>query len=120
VVVPVAFAAAVLVDRRALRWLLLAFTAGTALGGWVATSDRLVGTKIGALVTNIPNGSGRQFGFSNHPNYLAAGLVIAVPLAVWLATSAKRRFDRLVGWAALPGLIGGVYASGSRGGTVCV
>jgi hypothetical protein len=119
VAIPMVYSAAVIVERRAVRWLTVSFVAGTALNGWAATTDRFVGTHFGALLTSIPNVGGRQFGFSDHPNFLAAGLVLATPLAVYLA-STRQRWDKIIGWAALPGLVGGTYASGSRGGAVCV
>jgi O-antigen ligase len=73
---------------------------------------------ITRLVTHIPVGTGRQFGFAFHPNFLAAGLTICMPLAMWMVFSENRR-DRLWGYVSLPGLILGVWASGSRGGAIC-
>jgi hypothetical protein len=114
---PVAFAGAALVDRRAPRRLGIAFAAGAALSGWAATVDHF-GANVSHFITGLPNIGSRQFGFANHPNFLAAGTVLAVPFAFWLMASPDRR-ERLVGLACLPGLLGGVYASGSRGGAVC-
>ena len=119
--IPVVFAGILNIERRAVHWLTLAFVAGTAFNGWVATADRFLHTNIAKILTKIPNGGGRQFGLSYHPNFLAAGLVLAVPLAMYLLASPRpSRLDKIVGWTALPGLAGGVYASGSRGGTVCI
>jgi O-antigen ligase len=61
---------------------------------------------------------GRQLGFTNHPNFLAAGTVLGLPFAFWLMASTKRR-EPLLGAIFLIGLLGGVYSSGSRGGAVC-
>ena len=114
---PLAFIGAARVDRRAVRWLGMAFAAGAALSGWAATADHF-GANIGHLITRLPNVGSRQVGFATQPNFLAAGLVLAIPFGFWLTISANRR-DRLIGIACLPGLVGGVYASGSRGGSVC-
>jgi hypothetical protein len=116
-VTPMAFVGAVRVDRRAVRWLVVAFVTGSALSGWVAAADHL-GGDFGRLLTHIPNTAGRQIGFSNQPNFLAAGLVLAIPFAWWLVFSPAGR-SRLLGLVSLPGLALGVFASGSRGGAVC-
>lgn len=118
VVIPMVFVAATRVDRRAVRWLAVSFGAGAALSGTAAILDYL-GIPAGHILTGVPSEHGRQLGFSNHPNFLAAGLVLGVPFAVWLLASKVRR-DRLLGAAMMPGLVLGVYASGSRGGAVCV
>jgi hypothetical protein len=114
---PMAFIGATRIDRRAARRLGIAFAVGAALSGWAATVDHF-GADIGRLITRLPNISSRQVGFANQPNFLAAGVVLAIPFAYWLLASANRR-ERLLGLACLPGLLGGVYASGSRGGAVC-
>jgi hypothetical protein len=114
---PMAFIGATRIDRRAARRLGIAFAAGAALSGWAATLDHL-GTDIGRLITRIPNVGNRQLGFTNHPNFLAAGVVLGIPFAFWLLCSDNRR-ERLIGLVCLPGMLGGVYASGSRGGAVC-
>lgn len=117
-IIPMMFVAATRVDRRALRWLALSFAAGSALSGWAATADHF-GANIGHLLTRVPNVSNRQAGFSMQPNFLAASLVIAVPFAFYFAFSGVR-WQRLVGFWSLGGMVLGVYASGSRGGAVCV
>ena len=114
---PMAFIGATRIDRRAARRLGIAFAGGAAASGWAATLDHL-GTNIGRLITRVPNVGNRQLGFTNHPNFLAAGVVLGIPFAFWLLASDDRR-ERLIGLACLPGLLGGVYASGSRGGAVC-
>jgi hypothetical protein len=115
--IPMAFIGAVRIDKRAARWLGIAFALGAAASGWVATLDHF-GTDLGRYITKVPNVGNRQLGFTTHPNFLAAGMVIAIPFAFWLAASTVRR-ERLVGLACLVGTVGGVYASGSRGGAVC-
>jgi hypothetical protein len=114
---PMAFIGAVRIDRRAARWLGIAFAMGAAASGWAATLDHF-GADLGRIITGVPNVGDRQIGFTGHPNWLAAGTVLAIPFAFWLLGSDSRR-ERLIGLATLPGLLGGVYASGSRGGAVC-
>jgi hypothetical protein len=131
----VAFSAAARVDRRAVKWLTVAFAAGSSLSGLAAFSAKLgfgqltrlilrggrgCSTTLGGLCQTT-NSGGRQLGFSNHPNFLAAGLCLAVPLAIWLMAKRDRTGkELLLGVLLLPGLILGTYASGSRGGAVCV
>jgi O-Antigen ligase len=115
--IPMAFIGAVRIDKRAARWLGMSFALGAAASGWVATLDHF-GTDLGRYITKVPNVGNRQLGFTTHPNFLAAGMVIAIPFAFWLAASTVRH-ERLIGFACLIGSIGGVYASGSRGGAVC-
>jgi hypothetical protein len=117
--IPLVFTFASYQNRKAPRWLAIAFTTGAAASGWAAMAGKLGFGKIAQLVTHIPPSPGRQFGFSLHPNFLAAGLTICVPLSTWLVFSADRR-ERWLGIITLPGLLLGVYASGSRGGAACV
>ena len=115
---PMAFIGAARIDKKAPRRLGMAFGAGAALSGWAATLDHFLHTNVGKIITRLPNVGDRQFGFANHPNFLAAGTVLGIPFAFWLLCSVKRN-ERLLGMACLPGVLGGVYASGSRGGAVC-
>lgn len=116
--IPVIFTFAAARDRRAPRWLAMTFTVGAAASGWAAMAGKVGLGIITRLVTHIPVGRGRQFGFAFHPNFLAAGLTICIPLAMWMVFSENRR-DRLWGYVSLPGLVLGVWASGSRGGAIC-
>lgn len=115
---PVAFIGAARIDRRAVRWLADAFATGAGLSGAVATTDHL-GTDFGRLLTGIPDAGSRQIGFAYQPNFLAAGLCLAAPVAFWMVVTGSTR-ERALGWCALAGCVGGVYASGSRGGAVSV
>jgi hypothetical protein len=115
--IPMAFIGAVRIDKRAAKWLGTFFAMGAALSGWAATLDHF-GTDLGRYITHVPNVGSRQLGFTTHPNFLAAGMVIAIPFAFWLAASYVRR-EQLLGFICLVGTVGGVYASGSRGGAVC-
>jgi hypothetical protein len=114
---PVAFVLTVRKHRNAVYWLSTVFVLGTALSGLAAFAGKVGFNQLTALITHLPPTSGRQFGFSIHPNFLAAGLVIAAPFAVWLLFSTDGR-SRLFGAASLPFLVLGVYASGSRGGSI--
>jgi hypothetical protein len=116
--IPVAFTAAALVDRRAVHRLGLAFATGAALSGLAATIDHTGIASVGHYITHLPNISARQLGFANHPNFLAAGLVLALPFACWMIVS-RIRWEQRVGVICLLSMLGGVYSSGSRGGAVC-
>lgn len=118
VAIPMVFTGAAILERRAVRWLAVSFVAGSSLSGAAAFLDREGFTSLGKLVTHIPNLHDREPGFSDHPNFLAAGLVLAIPFACWLLLSQDRR-ERLLGAACLLSALLGVYASGSRGGAVC-
>lgn len=114
---PMAFIGAARIDKRAARRLGIAFGMGAALSGWAATLDHF-GTSFGRIITHVPNIGSRQLGFTNHPNFLAAGVVLGIPFAFWLLASGSRR-ERIIGLVSMLGLLGGDYASGSRGGAVC-
>lgn len=116
---PMAFTASALVDRRSLRWMALAFPFGAGLSGLAAFIDHTHIASVGHFITHLPNISDRQIGFASHPNFLAAGLVLAIPFACWLIVSTVK-WEQRAGAAALLSLVLGVYASGSRGGAVCV
>jgi hypothetical protein len=116
--VPLVFGLATRHNIRAPYWLGFLFATGTALSGWAAGIDRVTHVGVSRIITGHNIAGNRQIGFAGQPNYLAAGLVLALPFAVWLIFSAKRR-DRIFGLWALPGILLGVWASGSRGGAVC-
>ena len=116
--IPIAFTAVALIYQGAIRWLAIAFAAGAAVNGAVAFIDHTGVLSLGHYLTHIPNVSNRQLGFANHPNFLAAGLVLAIPFACWLLVSTVR-WERYVGLGCLMADLLGVYASGSRGGAVC-
>lgn len=113
---PLAFAAAVRFDVRAVRWLAISFAVGAALSGAVATLDYF-GAGVGAAITGLGGTSAREAGLADHPNFLAGALVIAIPFAFWLLFDHSRRL-RVTGAASLLFMVFGVYASGSRGGAV--
>jgi hypothetical protein len=133
VFIALAFAAATKVDKRAVHWLTVSFVIGTAISGGVAFTDSRGFTSLTKLLVRgrgcastigascAHHGGNRQLGFSNHPNFLAASLVIAAPFAIWLMAKRDRtRNELILGAVLLPPLVLGVYASGSRGGAVCI
>jgi hypothetical protein len=95
----------------------LSFALGAGASGWAAGIDRITHIGVSRIITGVTGAGSRQIGFASQPNYLAAGLVLAIPFAVWLLCSAKR-LDRFIGAFCLVGMILGTYASGSRGGAV--
>jgi hypothetical protein len=120
VAVPIAFAFPAIRDKRAPAWMATAYCLGAGASGGAALVDRFVGAGIGGLLTGLPRvGGSRQPGFSMHPNFLAAGCALAVPIAIWMIVSLGRR-QRWLGVALLIGNAGGIYASGSRGGAVAL
>ncbi len=69
-----------------------------------------------AHISPVATFGNRASGLTVHPNYLALTCVISIPMAMlWFGRS--RRWTG-AGLLALPLLLGGVYASGSRAGTV--
>lgn len=120
--IPVAFTAAALASRRALRGLAFAFATGTSLSGLVAFVDHTLHTRFSTYITRLPvavSAGGRAAGFTNQPNFLAAGLVLATPFACWLLTS-RSRWEQRIGAVCLLADLLGTYSTGSRGGAVCV
>jgi hypothetical protein len=120
--IPAAYAGAALVNPRAVKALAVAFVTGSSISGLVAFIDHTRVLSIGPYLTHLHASvslGGRAAGFAHHPNFLAAGLVLATPFACWLLTS-HRRTERWLGAACLVSDLLGVYGSGSRGGAVCV
>jgi hypothetical protein len=118
-VVPAMFVFAALYARHYARRLIVLFALGAAVSGWVAILA-MYGLNTINLVIGTHGGHGtRQIGLANQPNYLAAGVVIAVPIGMWLLFEADRR-SRLLGAFTVSGCVLGAYASGSRGGSVTI
>jgi hypothetical protein len=118
-VVPAMFVFAALYVRNYARKLIVLFAVGAALSGWVAILA-MYGLDTINLFIGTHGGHGtRQIGLASHPNYLAAGVVIAVPIGVWLLFEADRT-SRLLGAFTVGGCVLGTYASGSRGGSVTI
>jgi hypothetical protein len=119
ILIPLVFGLAAGLDRRAPRWIAISFATGASMSGLAGLSDSVLHTSIGAKLSRAVLRGARQPGFANHPNFLAATEVFTVAFALWLLASTNRR-DRIIGALVLPGILGGVYASGSRGGTLCL
>ena len=102
--------------RAAARWIATCFAAGVAFNALIAVSDRLGVTAISALFI-YPDPTGRQAGLTVHPNHLAAGCMLAIPIVLWLISRSSLR-GRVVGSACLLAALLGTYVSGSRGGAV--
>lgn len=119
IAIPLAFSFPALRNPRTVNWFAASFAAGNGLSGLVAFVDRFTGLGIAGKIIGYGAAGGRQAGFSAHPNFLAAGCALAIPIALWLCTS-KDRTRRLLGIACLVGNAVGIYASGSRGGTVAL
>ena len=69
-----------------------------------------------AHIAPIALAANRSAGLTVQSNYLGLTCVLAIPTAMlWLGRS---RRSTLAGRVAVPTLLGGVYASGSRAGTV--
>jgi hypothetical protein len=100
------------------RPIAMAFVAGVAVSSLIAFSDDF-GTSFGNRLTGFPNVHGREAGLTNHPNYLAASCVVAMPLALGMLMWAQRRARYIGGFGAMSILLG-TYAAGSRGGVGAV
>jgi O-antigen ligase len=109
-VVPILVAAVATTPRRCRR-LIDVWVAGAVINGAVGVLN-LGGLKIGSAAAS----GSRAAGLTIHPNYLALTCVIALPLAMlWFGRSRRFTIAAVLGVAAL---LGGVFASGSRAGTV--
>jgi hypothetical protein len=109
--IPLLIAAVGTTPRRCLRLVNL-WTAGAVVNACVGVAD-YVGI---AHVTPVPISAGRSAGLTVQANYLALTCVIAIPTAMlWFGRSRRWTWAGLFG---VPALLGGVYASGSRAGTV--
>jgi hypothetical protein len=116
--IPWAFLGAAKAEPRAMKWLATAFATGSGLSAAVAFLDYL-GTSISPAITGHAKQAGRQVGLSYHPNFLAAGIVISVTIAFCMMFSPIRR-ERILGIATVVADVLGIYASGSRGGSVSI
>lgn len=103
--------------RAAPLWIALAFVGGNALSALVAFTDFLGYTSLGLAFGGCGVPNGRACGFASHPVILTVGTVYATCLAAWLAV--QRRWSWF-GAGCLLALILGTYASGTRGGVLCV
>jgi uncharacterized membrane protein len=119
IALPAVFVFALRRRSNAAYWIAVWFAGGASISGLIAFTDGRGLTKIGQSLTGNQDVHTREGGLSNHPNFLAAGCVVAIPIIIWLLASRDRR-SRIVGALILPGVVLGTYASGSRGGAVCL
>jgi hypothetical protein len=117
--IPVAFCYCVYYEERSIRWVPVAYILGTAVSSVIAFVDGLGITDLGEQITGNHYQLAREGGLSNHPNYLAASCILAIPMGLWMATQEDRR-TRILGIFATAGVAAGDYATGSRGGAVCL
>ena len=111
VLIPVLIATMATTRRRCSQLIDL-WTAGAVVNAAVGVADYAGITHLApiALAAN------RSAGLTVQSNYLGLTCVLAIPTAIlWLGRS---RRATLAGHVAVPTLLGGVYASGSRAGTV--
>lgn len=116
VMLPLVFMLARSYDERALFRASMAMVAGCAISAFIAFTDSRGITSIGPHLVNLPVVDQRAAGLTQHPNVVAMGCVIALPLAAWQALASTRRRDRLLAVAAILALLLGLYASRSRSG----
>jgi O-Antigen ligase len=117
-VVPLVFVWAATYGANMTKRLMVLFSLGSAVSGWVALLSLEGITTLNRLTHIIVPGAPRQVGMAYQPNYLAAGVVLAIPVGIYLIVSSTR-LDRWMGWFITAGCLLGAYASGSRGGAVC-
>ncbi len=108
--VPLIVAAAATTRRRCTQLLNL-WALGTVVNAAVGIADL-----AGLHLAPNPIAASRSSGLTIHPNYLALSAVMGIPAAmIWIGRS--RRWTA-AGSVAVAILLGGVYVSGSRAGTV--
>ena len=103
-------------DARSLIMVVRAFVAGAVLSVLVGAAVAVV-TPGGPLVEHTFF-EGRLQGGSGDPNFLAAGLVAAIPLAAALRSAARGPTERGLMVVVLLVLVAGLGATQSRGGIV--
>jgi hypothetical protein len=118
-VIPLSFSYAVRYQPKVVRWLPMSMVLGTAVSGFIAFSDGLGITRLGFQFTHVNFQIAREGGLTKHPNFLAASCILALPIALWMAAEADRRM-RYLGIIGAVGVTLGDYATGSRGGAVCI
>jgi len=103
-------------DGRSILMVVRAFVAGAVLSVLVGAAVAVL-TPGGPLVEHTFF-EGRLSGGAGDPNFLAAGLVAAIPLAAALRSAARGPTERLLMLLAVLVLIAGLGATQSRGGLV--
>ena len=115
---PIVIVLACMCVPRALKWLIGAYVAGTALSCVGAILGYYGQPWLVDFIGGLPVIEGvRAAGFTSHSLRLATSGVMALALACWLAIQPHRGL-KWFGWMSVPVLLLGLYVSGSRGGTV--
>ncbi len=102
------------------RSALAGIAAGLAIVSVVALGSRLLGVGGGdeTLVASIPASAGRLSYPIGYWNALGAFAAMAVPLLVWLASTARGRTAAAVALAAVPPVVLAAYMTSSRGALI--
>ena len=107
-----------LTDERHVRWIAVAFVAGSVLSVIIGVAQNGLTTSATAIETATQQ-EGRLQGGAGDPNLLAAGLVPALMLAAGLGVGARGGGRFLVAGSILV-LVIGLAATESRGGLIAV
>jgi putative inorganic carbon (HCO3(-)) transporter len=101
-----------LTTPKRIRLAILLFAAASIVPGWGTFwnwwHDELL----------VEGFRGRWLGVMGDPNHDAMALVAALPLLLYLGTTADRVWKRVVGLAGVPVLLMGIVATHSRGGSL--
>jgi hypothetical protein len=116
VMLPLIFTLARSYDDRALFRASMAMVAGCSISAMIAFTDSRGITSIGPHLVHLPVVDRRAGGLTNHPNVVAMGCVLALPLAAWQAMATRQRRERVLAVLAILALLLGLYASRSRSG----
>jgi O-antigen ligase len=99
-----------------LRLMLLAFVFGGVVSVIIGVATTGLSTSSSAVAAASQAAEGRLTGGSGDPNYLAAGAVASVVVAIGLFATTRNSATRLGLAVAIAVLVSGVVASESRGG----
>lgn len=104
-------------EPRVRALLLNAYVAGCGLG--------VVGMGVNFVLARPYAAPGElemegRYSFSTDPNYLGLALVIGIPLAIYAASRATRRWQKFVLWLYVPAGVLGVLLTGSRGASIAL
>lgn len=104
---------------RSIRSVAVLYVVSSAISGGVAVADLVSSSGLSTSLNGLTF-PGRSAGLSVHPNHLALAAAMALPFAYALTVTSKRRIEQaLIVLLFLP-IAGGVFASGSRAGLICV
>lgn len=115
--VPLAVVMACMCVPRALRWILGAYVTGVGVSSFAGYLGYEGHQFLVKLFTTPPPPHFRANGFTSHSLHLATSIVMAIPLACWMAVQPGRMM-KWSGRLSLVAMVLGLYSSGSRGGNV--